>query len=146
VSTADGFIGSTASISNSVLITGAGSLWDVNNNVFYAGYAGQAGFLTISNGGRLVTYQMRIGAFAASTNNLTVVTGAGSILQNSGTVYVGANGTTLAAASFSCVTTAPSKPRLGRRHGRSGRSATSAASTNSLPPRRPSRPTPPERS
>ncbi len=75
-----GFVGDNAlSPSNSVLITGVGSVWS-NRSHLYFGHDSQANDLTISNGGSVFSTNMLVGRFASSTNNLVTVDGVNSSL------------------------------------------------------------------
>ena len=82
-------IGDSASASNnSVLVTGAGSLWD-KIDFLYVGNYGANNQLTIANGGRVnVACGGNVGA--NSTNNILTIAGAGSIAY--GVEYIGSRG------------------------------------------------------
>ena len=76
---------------NSLLVTGSGSILDVNS-VIFMGMVGPSNSLTISNGGtvNLVTgtyHDFYVGY--TSGNNRALVTGAGSAFNTAGSVYVG---------------------------------------------------------
>ena len=91
---ADGYIGSGASSSNnSVVVTGTNtngvaSTW-INTNFLTVGNFGSSNSLIISNGGIVEAVTSGIGAAGNSSNNLVMVTGAGSRLSNADSLYVG---------------------------------------------------------
>jgi fibronectin-binding autotransporter adhesin len=77
---------SAADADNSILIDGAGSLWEVTGpNALRVGDAGPRSTLTIANGGHLtvtatnVAAVVQIGNSASSSNNTAIVTGTGSL-------------------------------------------------------------------
>lgn len=77
-----GHIGHNSSSSNNtVLVTGANSLW-TNGNTLYVGYEGQNNSLTISDGARVDSFNGFIGITASSSNNTVLVTGANSLWTN----------------------------------------------------------------
>jgi len=87
------YIGNSAATAanNSLLVTGSGSILDVNS-VIFMGMVGPSNSLTISNGGtvNLVTgtyHDFYVGY--TSGNNRALVTGAGSAFNTAGSVYVG---------------------------------------------------------
>lgn len=92
-----GFIGSSGisgavGVSNSVLVTDAGSAW-INNGTTYIGYNCRGNSLIVSNGGRFGDLAAGLG-YANSTgadgsNNFAFVTGSGSVWSNSGTLTIG---------------------------------------------------------
>ena len=87
-----GIIGfQTTALNNTVLVTGAGSLW-TNSDKLYLGGNGAGNTLTISDGGRMASTTGCIGYTSNSSNNTVLVTGAGSLWTNSGTLYVGEGG------------------------------------------------------
>jgi T5SS/PEP-CTERM-associated repeat protein len=73
---------------NSALVTGSGSLW-TNNSDLYVGSSGNGNSLVISNGGWVRNYAGLIGQGTNSSNNRAVVTGAGSVWTNTGALMVG---------------------------------------------------------
>jgi T5SS/PEP-CTERM-associated repeat protein/autotransporter-associated beta strand protein len=87
------FIGfNSVAANNSVLVTGANSLL-TNADDFYVGYEGEYNSLTISNGGKVAgDGYSAIGFSGFAANNSVLVTGANSLLTNSGYLYVGFNG------------------------------------------------------
>ena len=87
-----GYIGFTnTSSNNSVLVTGADSLW-TNRDSIYVGLLGNSNNLVISNGGAVAASDGGyIGANADSFNNRVLVTGADSIWTNN-FLYVGYEG------------------------------------------------------
>lgn len=92
---ASGYIGNDSFASNNaVLVTGRGSLWKTFGEGAYVGYSGSANTLTISAGGRVDGLDS-IGYTNTANNNLVLVTGAGSVLTNTGLavgVYGSGNG------------------------------------------------------
>ena len=89
----DGYVGYLAtSVSNSVMVTGAGSVW--TNGFFYAGYSGGWNSLVISNAGRVIetgqgTY---VGNDTTSCSNRVLVTGANSTWNCAGHFFMGYGG------------------------------------------------------
>ena len=77
---------------NTVTITGAGSVLSNSfgfNSALIVGNEGVGNRLTIADGGAVVSASGIMGEFAVSSNNEVIVTGAGSVWNNSGTLYVG---------------------------------------------------------
>ena len=114
------FIGANGSSSNnSVLVTGAGSLW-TNRSELYVGSSGSGNSLVISNGGTVAVSSSYIGF--SSINNSVLVSGAGSLWTNSSTLSVGrgntnnaltvSDGGTLAASAISIAANAGSSGTL----------------------------------
>ena len=89
VFSANGFIGRvTGANNNSVLVTDPGSVWE--NGDLFVGQGGAFNSLTISNGGLVyASSYVGVGWNAGASNNSLLVTGAGSVLTNSGDTYVG---------------------------------------------------------
>lgn len=88
------FIGgfSTDSTNNSVLVTGAGSLWS-NSSAIYVGEMGGHNTLTIASSGKVMsTSSTMMGDSFSGHSNLLQVIGAGSMLTNAGGLWVGNNG------------------------------------------------------
>ena len=83
--------GSTSS-NNSVLVTGSNSLW-TNSGDLYVGYDGSSNSLVISNGGKVADGNGYIGHINTSSKNSVLVTGAGSLWSNSGSLMIGASNT-----------------------------------------------------
>ena len=81
------------SSNNSALVTGPGSIWS-NSSALWIGYTGSFNQLTIANGGQVVGSSAGaiIGARAGANNNSVLVTGAGSVWNNSGNVSIGLPG------------------------------------------------------
>ena len=109
------FIGANGSSSNnSVLVTGAGSLW-TNRSELYVGGSGSGNSLVISNGG---TVAVSSGYIGSSPNNSALVTGAGSLWTNSSTLTVRggtltvSDGGSLAASAISIAANAGSSGTL----------------------------------
>jgi len=82
---------STNFFSNSVTVTGAGSLWS-NSGTLTIGAVGARNSLIISNGGRVVSQVGFIGASNTSTGNTVLITGNGSLWSNAGTLTIGDQG------------------------------------------------------
>ena len=84
-----GYVGEAAgSDSNSVVVTGAGSVWANNSDVYAGGY-GAGNSLVISNGGWVSDDMGVIGYDTNSFNDQVLVTGAGSVWSNTTAVFVG---------------------------------------------------------
>ncbi len=79
---------------NSVLITGAGSVWKNTEmtTLFSVGTAGSSNRLTVSDGGRLITPSTYIGDQNTAQGNVVTVTGTNSVWTNAGNVIVGGSG------------------------------------------------------
>ena len=75
---------------NAVLVTGAGSTW--NSGTFLLGSGGVGNMLTITNGGAVYSSVSFIGYSAGANSNAVLVTGAGSVWSNSGSLLVGNSG------------------------------------------------------
>ena len=88
-----GVIGNSASSSrNLALVTGVGSLWSHADLV--VGGSGPDNGLVVSNGARVTSNSGSLGRFnTTSTRNFAVITGAGSVWENSLAVNVGTLGT-----------------------------------------------------
>jgi len=85
----NGYVGyNGASPSNTVLVTGTGSVWS-NLTGLYVGNNGAGNQLVISNGGAVYSSSGFIG-YTSASNNVSV-TGAGSVWRNSGSLCVGYN-------------------------------------------------------
>jgi len=82
---------STNFYSNSVTVTGVGSLWS-NAGSLTIGAVGAANSLVISDGAMVVDQAGYIGASNTSTGNTVLVTGAGSLWSNSGILTIGGQG------------------------------------------------------
>jgi len=84
-------IGESASAkTNQVVVTGAGTVWD-SKGLLDIGQNGSANELDILNGG-LVLAAGYVGGTAASSNNLVLVSGAGSTWTNASSLVVGNGG------------------------------------------------------
>ncbi|MFZ2644495.1 MAG: M36 family metallopeptidase, partial [Verrucomicrobiia bacterium] len=91
VLSSDSYIGyGSASTNNSVVVTGTGSGW--SNNTVLVGVHGSSNSMTIADGGHVVGWRGYIGYYAESSNNAAIVTAEGSLWSNSGSFYVGLNG------------------------------------------------------
>jgi fibronectin-binding autotransporter adhesin len=78
-------IGANASAqSNRIIVTGSGSTWIGAKNSFYVGQNGSANQLNFINGGSATNATSSIGENATASNNVVVVSGAGSIWWNLG--------------------------------------------------------------
>ena len=85
-----GFIGYDASSSNnSVLVTGSNSVWSSSADLF-VGYSGSSNSLIITNSAKVIASNTYISSFGGS-NNSVQVSGPGSTLSNSGSIWVGAS-------------------------------------------------------
>jgi T5SS/PEP-CTERM-associated repeat protein len=73
---------------NTVFITGAGTRWLMGNNL-YVGSNGAFNQLVVSNGALLVNGNGHLGFRPASSNNVAVVTGAGSVWSNRAELDIG---------------------------------------------------------
>ena len=82
---------STPSSNNTVLVTGAGSVWS-NSSTLYVGCYGSVNSLTIASGGTVFNADGYIGNYSTADNNSVIVTGAGSVWSNSGVLHVGYSG------------------------------------------------------
>jgi T5SS/PEP-CTERM-associated repeat protein len=87
VSAASGEIG-TESMNNQVLVMGAGSQWN-NTGLLYVGNYGASNRLVVADGGAVRAADSYIGGNASASNNLALVTGAGSSWTNVGGLQVG---------------------------------------------------------
>ena len=82
---------SSGAIGNTVLVTGANSLWNCGGQLML-GVGGAGSRLTIEGGGRVNNVDGQIGRQSTSTNNVVVVTGTTSLWSNSGSLIVGISG------------------------------------------------------
>jgi T5SS/PEP-CTERM-associated repeat protein len=88
-SSGNSVIGYNASAqSNRVVVAQAGSVWN-NNGAIYVGQNGSASEMDILNGGLVTDTGGSIGQTSASSNNLVLVSGAGSMWTNSSSLVVG---------------------------------------------------------
>lgn len=88
----EGNIGLNATArSNEVRLTSPSARWLMGGSLFI-GYNGAGNRLTVSNGGLVSNQAAVLGQIISSSNNVAVVTGAGSAWTNSGTLYVGGIG------------------------------------------------------
>ena len=76
-----------SSLSNSVLVTGAGSVWS-NGDVLYIGWWSTGNSLKIADGGAVYDTDAYVGT-GNCTNNTVTVSGNGALWQNQGNLYVG---------------------------------------------------------
>ena len=81
----------SSSSNNTALVTGTGTVWS-NSSAFFIGYAGPANSLVVSNGAHLFSIGTVLGSATFSGNNTVIITGSGSVLSNSSTLYVGYGG------------------------------------------------------
>ncbi|MDW8309851.1 MAG: PEP-CTERM sorting domain-containing protein, partial [Verrucomicrobiales bacterium] len=87
-----GYLGYNSSSSNNVAeITGTGSVWSNQNNL-YVGYDGAGNQLIVSNGGAVVNSDGYLGYY--SSNNVATVGGNNARWVNSRDLYVGRSGDT----------------------------------------------------
>jgi T5SS/PEP-CTERM-associated repeat protein len=102
VSSGASYLGYYASGSGEATVTGAGSTW-TNSGVLYVGYSGPS-TLTIADGASVSNTNGYIAYGTTASISEATVTGAGSTWTNSGTLYVGYNGSgTLAIADGASV-------------------------------------------
>ena len=73
--------------SNSVIVTGAGSLWNARGNNLDIGFVGSGNSLAITNGGWVLSDTVIIGV--NGSNNTVTVSGSGSLWSNQSAVVVG---------------------------------------------------------
>jgi len=88
VQSVTGYVGDNGD-NNSALVTGTGSLWNNSANLFIGLNGGSYNSLTISAGGQVNNVGGVVGANA--DNNSVLVTGAGSLWNNSLDLFVGSN-------------------------------------------------------
>jgi T5SS/PEP-CTERM-associated repeat protein len=81
--------GSTANI---VTVSGMGSVW-TNSGDLTVGYGGSSNALTVSEGAQVFSSNSYIGRDPGSASNMVMITGNGSLWSNSGSIFIGDNGT-----------------------------------------------------
>ena len=87
-----GYLGQySSSRDNSVLVTGAGSVWSSDSSLVI-GSEGARNSLVISNGGKVFNDYGEVGAYGNSSNNSVLVTGSGSVWSNRLDFYCGEGG------------------------------------------------------
>ncbi len=92
ISAGTNYIGnSSTSSNNSVLMTGAGSVWS-NSSLLVFGNNGAGNRLTIANGGQISDSNTVVGIASGSINNSILVTGNGSVWTNTGYLTLGYSG------------------------------------------------------
>ncbi len=69
---------------NALLVTGAGSVWNINNDL-YIGCSSSGNTMTIADSGTVFNANAYIGGSNGANNNAVTVTGSGSVWSNSGT-------------------------------------------------------------
>jgi len=74
------------------VVTGSGSAWS-NANDLYVGLSGAGNRLVVGNGGVVRNSRGYVGGNTFSSNNLALVTGAGSLWTNRQQLHIGLNGT-----------------------------------------------------
>ena len=79
---------STPATGNVVVVTGAGSLWSNQFDLFVGEASGNR--MEVHDGGRVVSSNTYVGLFGS--NNLALVTGSGSVWSNRAGLFVGFNG------------------------------------------------------
>jgi len=93
ITDSDNYIGfEFVATNNEAVVTGPGSSWTSGPGELFVGYRGHDNRLLVNDGGLLVSLAGIIGDFANSTNNLAVVTGAGSSWNNATELRVGSDG------------------------------------------------------
>ncbi|MBI3878744.1 MAG: hypothetical protein HY301_01595, partial [Verrucomicrobia bacterium] len=86
-----GTISAGGGASNSVLVTGPGSLWTNGGNLLVGNGANNQ--FTIADGGQaFVAGAINVGTSATGSNNAVLVTGAGSLLSNLSGILIGGSG------------------------------------------------------
>ncbi len=89
---ANGYVGYLpASSSNYVMVTGTNSVWN-SGTWLELGYAGPGNRLVISNGGWVVAAGAKVGDASTSSGNNALITGAGSVWNNTGMCTIGSSG------------------------------------------------------
>jgi T5SS/PEP-CTERM-associated repeat protein len=83
----------TSSSNNSVVVTGAGSVWDETVNSLTFGDYGRGNILLINQGGQVFASKTVVGQQSQSGSNNIVVTDVGSVWSNSGSLAFGYNST-----------------------------------------------------
>ena len=92
VSDTAGYVGYVAGAnSNTVLVTGPGSLWS-NSSSLYVGNSSVGNQLTIANGGAVSDTASYIGNASGANSNAVTVTGPGSVWNGGAFLYVGYGG------------------------------------------------------
>ncbi len=87
-----GFLGVFFTSSNNLaVVTGAGSLW-TNQAELYVGDGGVGNRLVVSDGGVVHNTTGTVGNISGADSNLVLVTGAGSLWTNSGSLRIGNDG------------------------------------------------------
>jgi fibronectin-binding autotransporter adhesin len=81
-----------AAMNNSMLVTDTNSLLNATNGVRVGSFAGKCSFLLTNGGYVLCGSGTVVGSQSAATNDLVVITGAGSLWTNSSTFTVGSFG------------------------------------------------------
>ena len=85
-----GFVGyDSSSSNNSVQVTGSNSVWR-NSADLYVGYSGSNNSLMITSGAQVFASNTYISSFGGSANSVQI-SDTGSILSNSGSIWVGAS-------------------------------------------------------
>ncbi len=92
VSTGDAYLGSNAGGDGRVLISGSGSSWDVDGDLVVGDAAGASGTVAISAAGSLTSTNGFLGRLVDSEGSV-VVTGSGSVWNNSSLLIIGDAGT-----------------------------------------------------
>jgi T5SS/PEP-CTERM-associated repeat protein len=88
---ADGFLSRNGGNGNEAIVTGSSSTWSNQGNLS-VGFSGGRNRLVITNGGLVVDLDGQLGRNAGTSNNVAVVTGAGSVWSNRSALYVGYDG------------------------------------------------------
>ncbi len=86
----DGIVGRNSD-NNRMLVTGSGSIWNVDA-YFHVGYAGFGNILTIVNSGAVFSSTAYIGYQTNANNNAIIVTGTSSVWSNSNDLLIGRHG------------------------------------------------------
>lgn len=84
----NGYVGGAAGNSNTVLITGSGSIWQNSGTLTIGGGKSQSNTLAIINGGQVLSTDGYLGTLG----NSVLVSGGGSVWSNSNDLYLGQGG------------------------------------------------------
>jgi T5SS/PEP-CTERM-associated repeat protein len=87
VANGDSTVGNLVFSGNQALITGANSVW--SNRDLTVGNTARSSQLVVSNGGLVLSRNAYLGKLAGGSNNLALVTGAGSMWSNQADLVVG---------------------------------------------------------
>jgi len=96
----------SSSSNNTVVIAGTGSIWsnDASESSVFIGYAGAGNSLVLKDGGQVCDFEGGVGHIPSSSNNSVLVTGAGSVWNNSDMGLIN-SGNSLVVSNFGLVKT-----------------------------------------